>query len=252
MARTAGPETHHTRILEEFRQKIVDRIWGPGFQLDKETDLATQYGVSRMTMNKVLTQLAQEGFVVRRKRSGTFVSKARTQAAVMPINNLADEVEALGKTYRWQLFAAEIRVPQTAELRLLGVESPPIPDEVIVLRGMHYADDEPFCLETRAINVDVVPNAREVDFATHVPGHWLLQSMPWSTARNAIRAVNVAGSEARNLDLPVGAACLEILRKTVMGSDWVTYARLLYPGEAFQLTAEFKTKATPKALAPQS
>ena len=64
--------------------------------------------------------------------------------------------------------------------------------------------------------------------------------MPWTTARHSIRAVNTSVAEAKLLQLPVGAACLEVLRKTEMQGAWVTFARLLYPGEAHQLTAEFE------------
>jgi GntR family transcriptional regulator, histidine utilization repressor len=44
------------------------------------------------------------------------------------------------------------------------------------------------------------------------------------------------------LELPVGAACLEVQRRTQIEADWVTCARLLYPGEAHQLIAEFDSK----------
>lgn len=109
----------------------------------------------------------------------------------------------------------------------------------LVLQGVHYADDVPFCAESRAISLASAPDAAGVDFVAEVPGRWLLRSMPWTTARHAVRAINVAGADAQALDLAVGTACLEILRKTEIGGNWVTYARLLYPGEAYQLAAEF-------------
>jgi GntR family histidine utilization transcriptional repressor len=118
-----------------------------------------------------------------------------------------------------------------------------IEEESIVLQGVHFAGAEPFCLETRAINVAAVPMATEMDFSVSAPGIWLLQSMPWSTARHVIRAVNATGRDASLLDLPLGSACLEMLRETRSGGNWVTYARLLYPGEAHQLVAEFEPQA---------
>ncbi|SLN15168.1 UTRA domain-containing protein [Roseisalinus antarcticus] len=252
MGHPKGQETHHSRILDALLQKIVSGAWPPGFQLDRETDLAAQFCVSRMTMNKVLTQLAQDGYVVRRRRSGTFVAKARTQSAVMAINNVADEVAALGRRHRWRLDAREVRKLGAADLRLLGVRRASVPEDALSLSGVHFADDEPFCFEMRAINLHVVPGAQGVGFDREVPGSWLLQTMPWSTARNSVRAVNVHGRDAGRLDLPDGTACLEILRKTEIGGDWVTYARLLYPGEAFQLTAEFEPKAAQDGAAPET
>lgn len=242
-------ETLHSQILEDIRGKILEGVWKPGHQLDKETDLALQYGVSRMTMNKVLTRLAQDGYVIRRKRSGTFVAKARTQSAVMAISNIADEVAELGRAYSWNMLNREERHLVQADLRVLGVRRSAIEEKALCIQGIHFADAEPFCLESRAINLSTVPQALSMDFVTVVPGMWLLESMPWTTARHSIRAVNTSVQEAKLLDLPVGAACLEVLRKTEMQGAWVTFARLLYPGEAHQLTAEFELHG---ADAPQN
>lgn len=238
MAKTET-RTRHTQITNEIRSRIVDGDWPPGHQLAKETDLAEQYGVSRMTMNKALTQLAQEGFVIRKKRRGTVVAEPRMQAAVLNINIVADEVAALGKRYEWRLLKAETRKLAPSDLRHLGVQRPSLSEPSLVLQGVHYADDEPFCLEARAINLISAPSAKSVDFALEVPGSWLLRSLPWTSARHALRAVNVIGDDAKLLDHAVGTACLEVLRKTEVRGNWVTYARLLYPGDTYQLIAEF-------------
>lgn len=233
----------HSQILDEIRALIVEGHWPPGHRLARETELAEQYGVSRMTMNKALTQLAQEGFLIRRKRRGTVVAEARSQSAVLEINIVADEVAALGKRYAWQLLESETRTLAPFELRLLGAQPGSVRDRVLVLQGLHYADDAPFCLETRAINLAAAPDAETVDFTVDVPGNWLLRSLPWTTARHSVRAINVTGDDARLLDHAAGTACLEILRKTEIGDTWVTHARLIYPGETYQLTAEFEPRA---------
>lgn len=235
--------TRHGQILEDIRAKIITGEWEPGFQLDKETDMAVRYGVSRMTMNKVLTQLAQDGFVLRRKRGGTFVAKTRAQSAVLEISSIKDEVAALGKRHGWRLTNSETRVLDSGDLKLLGVRRDTLPETARVLTGVHLADDAPFCLETRAISLSIVPDAATFDFSQTVPGGWLLQTMPWTSARHSIRAINAMGRDARDLNVAVGTACLEILRKTEIGGQWVTFARLLYSGEDHQLTAEFEPRS---------
>lgn len=237
---TPQSETHHARIMDDILRRIVDGTWKPGHQLPKEVELAETYGVSRMTMNKVLTQLAQDGYVTRRKRIGTVVAEPRAQSAVLAINNIRDEVETLGRVYRWHLLSNEQRPRNAQDQRLLGLEGDEGARDALFLQGLHMSNDEPFCLEHRVINLAVAHDAREVDFRKEVPGHWLLQTMPWTNARHQLRAINISGRDATLLRLPSGAACLEILRKTQIESNWVTYARLLYPGEAHQLIAEFE------------
>ncbi|HTV56709.1 MAG TPA: UTRA domain-containing protein [Terriglobia bacterium] len=238
-------EYHHARITEDVRQNILRGEWEPGRQLPKETDLAESYGVSRMTMNKVLTQLSKEGFLVRRKRSGTFVAQPRGQSAVMEINDIAQEVAALRLNHEWKLFGVQLRLLNEGERRLLDMSDDAKGRRVLFLNGLHLAKGEPFCLETRTIDAAVVPAALKEDFRVTVPGQWLLKSMPFSTANHRIRAVNAVGRDARLLELPVGAACLEVLRKTRLEQNWVTHVRLLYPGEAHQLVADFAPTPPP-------
>lgn len=235
-------DTLYGRILEEFERNIVDGTWPPGHLLPKETELAEQYGVSRMTMNKVLTRLAFEGFVVRRKRRGTVVAKPRAESAVLAINNIGEEVAALGRRYKWTLLSSESRASNAQDRRLLGLNEDEAQNNSLFLQGLHFSNDEPFCLENRAINTKMVPDALGVDFEKDVPGAWLLTTMPWTKARHHVRAINVSGRDATLLELPVGAACLEVLRRTQIDAHWVTCARLLYPGEAHQLIAEFDGK----------
>jgi GntR family transcriptional regulator, histidine utilization repressor len=237
--------SHHSRIMDEMRQKILDGVWEPGHQLSKETDLAEDYGVSRMTMNKVLTQLSNEGFLVRRKRSGTIVAQPRAQSAVMEINDIEQEVTDLGLDYAWKLLIVELRTLNETDRHLLDIVDSPSNKKVLFLHGLHLARGEPFCLETRVIAVDVVPEVLEKDFHVTVPGQWLLHTMPWSAASHRIRAVTCLGKDAKQLELPVGGACLEILRKTKIEQNWVTHVRLLYPGESHQLIADFVPRTNP-------
>src|SRR5690606_8666282 len=95
--------SHHDRIVSELRERITSGAWPPAFQLPFETRLAEDHGVSRMTMNKVLAQLTREGFLVRRKKLGTFVAQPLAQAAVMEIGDIRTEVEALGLDWRYDL-----------------------------------------------------------------------------------------------------------------------------------------------------
>ena len=71
------PATLHERILNEVRDNILRGAWPPGHRIPFETEMAAAYGVSRMTVNKVLTQLTREGYLERRRKSGTFAKSSQ-------------------------------------------------------------------------------------------------------------------------------------------------------------------------------
>lgn len=244
MSRTAARTLHDT-IRTDLLTRIIRKQWPPGFQLPFETQLAESFGVSRMTMNKVLTELAREGYLVRRKKKGTFVAQPRAQSAVMEIADIEQEVAATGKTHGWSLLRREIRAGDDLQPALFGQETARIKGDVLYLQGLHMAGDDPFCLETRVISPVAVPQALDREFTDTAPGSWLFQTIPWSTARHRIRAINAAPDQARLLDVPVAAACLEVVRRTRLEAQWVTFVRLIYPGDAHQLVAEFEPRPNP-------
>ncbi len=230
--------TRHAHIIGDIRDRIVSGKWLPGFQLPIETELAAQYGVSRMTMNKVLTQLAREGFLNRRKKIGTQVAQPRAQSAVMAIADIRDEVEAAGHAYRFLLHARDLRPPNPADTLRTGAET----HTVLWLEGIHLADDKPFCLESRLINPPMAQDVLNQDFSVNAPGAWLLHTIPWSTAKHRIRALSVTPQEAKLLNIANQDPALEIVRCTKVAKTWVTWVRLLYPAKDHQIIAEFEPR----------
>src|ERR1044072_2418244 len=80
-----GPSLHR-RILAELEARIVSGEWPPGYRIPFEHELTTQFGCSRMTVNKALTQMVSAGLIERRRKAGSFVSQPRSEAAILEIH----------------------------------------------------------------------------------------------------------------------------------------------------------------------
>ncbi|WP_053958218.1 GntR family transcriptional regulator [Sulfobacillus thermosulfidooxidans] len=65
---------YYYQIKEDIIQHIAQGHWSAGDQLPSEPELAHQYQVSRATIRQALAELAQEGYLIREKGRGTFVS----------------------------------------------------------------------------------------------------------------------------------------------------------------------------------
>jgi GntR family histidine utilization transcriptional repressor len=111
---------------------------------------------------------------------------------------------------------------------------------VIAIACRHSADDVPFAIEDRLIDLDAVPEAAAADFAIEPPGSWLLHHVPWTEAEHSISAIVADDQAAAALDIAVGAPCLVIDRHTWRSARTLTAVRLLYPGESHKLVARFK------------
>lgn len=238
---TASPETpaetHHARIVREVRERIVSGEWPPGSRIPFEEDMAETYGVSRMTVNKALGQLTREGYLERKRRTGTVVRMPAMKSAVLEIVDIEREITALGRAYSYRLISREIRRPTAGEAEALGLGRSDT--DILALTCVHGADGAPFCAEERIINLAAVPAAPNESFTNTSPGGWLLRQVPWSGAKHVIGAVGARAAVAKLLAIPPGTPCLEVIRSTSLDGVHITQARLTYPGSQHQLVAEF-------------
>jgi GntR family histidine utilization transcriptional repressor len=191
--KTTSPATIslHQQILGDIERRIVSGEWSPGYQLPIEIEMAKSYQVSRMTMNKVLTRLANNGLIERRKGSGSFVAQPRVQSAVLEIHDIEAEVRSLNREYRFRLVSRTTRKANAADAAAFLPERK---SQVLDISCVHFAGRRPFCTEDRLINLNVVPEAGDIDFARHAPGQWLqrqvpgpppnTRSMPWEPMRS--------------------------------------------------------------------
>jgi len=232
----AKDPTLHKRIRTDISERILSGAWPPGHRIPFEHELMVEYGCSRMTVNKALAPLAENGLIVRRRRAGSFVSRPRIHSVVLDIPDISAEVTARGEPYGYELLSRTVRAATPRETGELGLGAP-VP--VIALRCLHRSSGRPFALEERLINLEAAPGAETVDFGRTPPGSWLLGHVPWTEAEHRISAANVPRATAGTLGIEPTAACLILERRTWRGADKITHVRLIFPGEAYDLVARF-------------
>src|SRR5262245_21904866 len=232
----AAPASLHQRILADVEQRILSGAWPPGHRIPSEHELTEHYGCSRMTVNKVLTQLARAGLIERRRKAGSFVAQSQGGSAILEIQEIKAEVESLGLQYRFELRERIKRRSQREDRERLGLDGP---QPVLLLQCVHFAGERPYCVEDRIINLQAVPAAADEGFEEQSPGAWLFSHVPWTSAEHRIRADGADQALASSLKLKRGAPCLVIERRTWANALPVTQVRLTYPAEARELVARF-------------
>jgi GntR family transcriptional regulator, histidine utilization repressor len=217
----------HQRIRADLETKILSGAWGPGHRLPFEYELMAQYGCARMTVNKVMSALADSGLIERRRRAGSFVRQPAGQSAVLDIPDIKADIVARGQAYGYELLAHRRRRATGADLQEIAV---PEGAELLVLRCRHRAGPTGFALEERRIALAAAPEAAGVDFAANPPGTWLLHHVPWHEAEHQIAARNADMEVATALGIPPHSACLVVDGRTWRAGEPVTSVRLWFPG----------------------
>ena len=237
MSPAGRSKTIHRRICDDIEAKIMDGRWQPGRRIPFEYELEAEYGCSRMTVNKALSELAARGLIVRRRRAGSFVGQPQIERTVMEIQDIPAAAEAAGLEYSFAVLSRTVEPLDPAEAARIGAEPR---QDVCRLTCLHTVGGEPHALERRLIMLDAVPEARDEPFATRPPGTWLLEHVPWSEARHVIRAVAADAAVARLLEMPKGAPCLLLARQTWQNGRTVTQVEITHPGNRYQFTGWFQ------------
>ncbi|VTN06484.1 Uncharacterized HTH-type transcriptional regulator yurK [Raoultella ornithinolytica] len=74
--RTA-PAPFYEKVKQAISEKIQRGVWRPHDRIPSEAELVAQFGFSRMTINRALRELTDEGLLVRLQGVGTFVAEPK-------------------------------------------------------------------------------------------------------------------------------------------------------------------------------
>ncbi|MFL1460694.1 histidine utilization repressor [Roseococcus sp. DSY-14] len=230
-------ETLSARIRAAIEGPIRAGEWPPGTRIPFEHELVSRFGCSRMTVNKVLSALAAEGLITRRRRTGSVVAAPPADRALLQVQDLAAAARREGRDYRHEVVARRQQPAGAEAAARLGL---PPGAPLLHLSTLHLTDGVPDAFETRIIALDAAPAAAAERFAAMPPGTWLLAHVPWTEAEHAVAAIAADPPLARRLGIAAGAPCLLLERRTWQGARLVTEARIAYPGERHRLVGRFR------------
>lgn len=213
----------------EIKADILDQIsrgaLKPGGPIPSELELAERYGSARATVNRAMRELADDGLIERKRKSGSRVCISPARQARFSIPLVRQEIESLGAVYRYALVASE-EVPAPAWMRArLGLANG---CHVRHVTCLHFADGSPYQYEDRWINLAVLPKARNADFEATGPNEWLVTHVPFSEVEIGISAMSADPALAAHLACGTGDPLLQVERSTRWENKPVTFVRLIH------------------------
>ena len=139
----------YQRIKNVVLQNIESGKWPPGQKLPSENEWASDLSVSRMTVNRALRELTQEGVITRVHGVGSFVSDKPRHASLIALQDIAEEVRQTGAQYSARHLIRRLESPSRMVLAEMEL---PDHTEVFHIKSIHYQDSEAIQLEDRYVN----------------------------------------------------------------------------------------------------
>jgi GntR family transcriptional regulator, histidine utilization repressor len=227
----------YEQVKAWIRQHISSGRWKPGDPVPSEAALMQQFGISRMTVNRALRELAGEGLVTRVQGSGTRVAQLHRISSRLTIRDIHEEVVERGHVHTTRVLTSGREKAGANVAASLGVRSGAAVFHTVMV---HMENGVPIQYEDRYVNPAAAPGYLDTDFTQTSPTLHLLQHAPLTEASYSIEACLPTPDEARELAIKRGEPCLVMMRRTVSGAHVASVARLLYPGTRYSFAGQFQ------------
>ena len=210
----------------------------PGDALPSERDLASKVDVSRVTVRKAVLQLVQEGVLVQKHGSGTFVAPRtqRVEQSLSQLTSFTEDMARRGMDVRAEWLDRGLYLPSPEETVSLGLSAGELVARIARLR---LTGDTPLAIERASLSISVLPDPEAVSDSLY--RHLDLSGNRPVRALQRIRAANLGEADARRLQVPVGSAGLHIERLSYLASGRVVeFTRSVYRGYTYEFVAELR------------
>jgi GntR family histidine utilization transcriptional repressor len=211
--------------------------WGVSTRVPSENDIVKTFGVSRMTANRALRELQDEGILVRIAGVGSFVAERQAHGHPLEIRGIDAEIRERGSVHRAQIVSLE-RVRAVAELAEdFGVAAR---TELYCSVIVHFENDRPIQLEDRYVLPRLAPDYLRMDFEQTTPHEYLMKAAPLRQAEHVLRAQMPDERTRKLLLMKKDEPCLVVIRRTWSEDEIASVARLYHPGSRYELSGRFR------------
>lgn len=232
----SAPAPFYEKVKQAISHQIATGVWRPHDRIPSEAELVAQFGFSRMTINRALRELTDEGLLVRLQGVGTFVAEPKGQSALFEIRSIADEIASRNHRHRCEVQFLEETQASAAQAVALSVKEG---TRIFHSLMLHYENDIPVQIEDRCVNAALVPDYLQQDYTTTTPHAYLSRVAPLTEGEHIVEAVRATPQECELLRIKEQDPCLLIHRRTWSASHIVSHARLLFPGNRYRLQGHF-------------
>lgn len=227
----------YQKVKDHILSHIGSGAWPSGHRVPSENELVKLLSVSRMTVNRAMKELSDEGLLTRVAGVGTFVADRTAHANPLEVHNIASEIRNRGAEHTVQVLKLEAVDAKGDMARSFNAA----PGATVFHSLMvHCENGVPVQLEDRYVNPAVAPGYLGVDFTKTTAHQYLIEVAPLQEVEHILRAVMPTAQVRRLLKMPEGEPCLMLQRRTWSGGQVATTSRFYYPGSRYEFSGRFK------------
>ena len=231
---------NYYRVEKFLRDQLNTGALKPGDSIPPESQLAQQFGISRMTVRQAFSRLVFEGLIVRQRGRGSFVAEPRLEHTKMFLT-FEEEMRARGSKTAHRLLGMRT-VPAEGKV----AENLALPEGtlIILLQRQRLVDGQVAGYEIRHLprHIGEALTQDEIHNQPLVPAVERILGRARTRLSLRVTASVVRREEAKILETKVGAAVL--VRENIWYVDPegpVQYGKSVFRGDRYQMFVEFSS-----------
>lgn len=142
----------YRQMIEAIKSDIANNVLKPNDQIPTEIELSEKYDVSRITVRKAVTELVEEGYLIKQQGVGTFVAEAKLERNMRKFMGFSMSCEIRGKKPSSDLVFAGLVDATERDKRELGLSEHIT--KVLSIKRVRYCDDNPVMIEDSHFSID--------------------------------------------------------------------------------------------------
>jgi GntR family transcriptional regulator len=226
----------HGQIEDWLAGEIAVGALRPGGRLPAEHDLASWFGVSRMTLRHALGELARRGLVTRAvgRHGGTFVAEPKLEQDLTTLAGFSEQLRRHGMVAGARVLSAAGRQAGPAAAAALRLSEG---DPVHEIRRIRLADGKPIAMERSIFPAALFPDMLtcRLDGSLYELLEVRYGQRP-HRARESLEPVTAGVREAEALEVAEGDPLMLVERTAyARGGQPLEFARDLFRGDRTKL-----------------
>ena len=234
----SSPNGTKQAIVREQLLELIERL-DVGVAIPGERRLATDLGVSRLTLRAAVDYLVREGLLVRQHGSGTYVAEPKI-ALPLTMTSFSEDMRRRGmrpgsRVRSFEIVPAGARVGQRLHL------SPAA--RVIAIERLRLADDDSMAIEHLFVPDALVPGLQAGDLEGASFYDLLAQryGIVIEQGRQTIEPTVTDQEESDALGVPLHSPAFLFERTSTSDrGEVVEFVRSIYRGDRYQLVTELR------------
>lgn len=231
---TAG-ELKHVWVRRQL-QDLVASTLRPGDALLGERQLEEQFGVSRITVRRAISDLVQDGALVRIKGKGTFVSHGLVRST-LHLASFNEDMRAAGFEPSTRVITATTTEPPAAAAEHLGLAAGQVAYQV---RRLRLANGAPVSVDESWLPPRLLPDLLSEDLTGSLYRVLSASGHPVQHVEQTVEAAAAPEETAALLDIESGAPVLLFRRRSFTGEadpgTPIEYSVSTYRSDRYQVS----------------